>query len=230
METSILNQIRKKAVRIIEPRLLKGGSVLDVRRWADGATVEIDLHLPAINMAAWRDVPYIKLSVGDLCFRDYSPFGWDADTSTCSLLVDIAHNGPGSKWARHLKAGDQLNYLKIDGTRQAPHPTNLVVGLGDCSSMAHLLALQQLTLPNSRFDGAVVITGQQTGELFKEYFKTPLKITANQNEMVNWLTNQNYCIAHTSFYLTGNHRFAGDMRKLLKSLGYHNIRLQGFWS
>jgi NADPH-dependent ferric siderophore reductase len=230
MEMSILNQIRKTAGRVVEPWLLKGGKVLEVRRWEDGATIEIDLHLPGVDMAGWNEVPYIKFSVGDLCFRDYTPFGWDAETATCSLLIDVGHGGPGSNWAKHLQAGDQLNYLKIDKTHQSPHPTNFVVGLGDVSSLAHLLALQQLTLPNTRFDGAVLINRQHTSRLFKENFESRLTIATNQNEMINWLMSQGYCVAHTSFYLTGNYRLAGEMRKLLKSLGYNNIRLQGFWS
>ena len=37
---------------------------------------------------------YIKFRMNDLTFRDYTPSGWDADTHTCTLYLDAAHNGP----------------------------------------------------------------------------------------------------------------------------------------
>ncbi|WP_158796447.1 hypothetical protein [Pedobacter sp. L105] len=225
MKTSILKQISKTAERIIKPQLLKSGIVLDIRRWEDGATIEIDLHLPETDMTEWGEVPYIKLAPGDLFFRDYIPFGWDAETATCSLFIEITQEGTDSNWAKHMKAGDHLNYLMTDGTHTSPHPANLIVGLGDATSLAHLLALQQLTLPDSRFDGAALISCLSTSKLFKEYFTTPLTIVPDQNEMVNWLMNRGYCVSHTSFYLTGNHQFKVEMRKLLKSLGYSQVNL-----
>jgi len=230
MEISILQQIKKKAGRLIESSLLKAGQVLEVRHWAKGVIVEVDLHLPLENMQQWKEVPYIKLQVDGFYFRDYTPFGWDAGTATCSLLIDTAHEGPGSKWAKNLRAGDTIHYLKIEGSHQSPHPTDLVVGMGDASSLAHLLALQQLTLPAIRFEGAVLLNSLHTGQLFKNYFHSPVDIFINSNELNQWLINQNYCTAHTRFYLTGNNSFVVEIRRLLKNMGHPNIRVKGFWS
>ena len=230
METSILQRIKKKAGGFIEPKLLKTGRVLEVRVWDTKTMIEIDLHLPFADMQHWNDVPYIKIRVDDLCYRDYTPFGWDAETCTCSVLIDTTHEGPGINWAKQLRTGDTIRYLKIEGTRQAPHATNLVVGLGDTSSLGHLLALQQLTMPNSRFDGAVLLDNPGTGQLFRDYFRSPISTLTNHNGLTNWLIKQDYCTAHTCFYLTGNHHLVANLRRLLKSLGHHNIRIKGFWS
>jgi hypothetical protein len=54
--------------------------------------------------------------------------------------------------------------------RQSPHATNLVVGLGDNTSIAHLLALQQLTMPATGFEGALLTDSPQTKSLLNEYF------------------------------------------------------------
>jgi NADPH-dependent ferric siderophore reductase len=230
METSILYKIRKKAGKIIENQLLKTGRVLDVRYWESSDMIEIDLHLPTADMHSWNQIPYIKLCVDDFTFRDYTPFGWDADIATCSLLVDADHDGPGSRWAKSLRTGDTIHYLKMESTRQAPHPTDFVVGLGDASSLGHLLALQQLTMPKARFDGAVLLPNPNCGKLLSEYFSSPLHILPTASEITEWLLKQGYCTAHTWFYLIGNDHFVSELRRLLKSLGHHNIRVKGFWS
>ncbi len=230
METSILQQIKNKAARFIGPQLLQTGRVLEVRVWEPATIIEIDLHLPLVDMRQWAEVPYIKFSVGDSCYRDYTPFGWDAETATCSLLVDIAHEGCGSNWAKQLRAGDAVQYIKIGDTRQSPHPTNLVVGLGDASSLGHLLALQQLTLPGIRFDGAVLLGSQHAGQLVKDYFRSPLCTLTNPYELADWLAEQGYCTEHTSFYLTGNRQLVVELRSLLRNLGHSNIQAKGFWS
>jgi NADPH-dependent ferric siderophore reductase len=109
METSILQQIKKRAGTLIEPSLLKPGTVLEVRRWEPSSMVEIDLHLPFADMSVWSEIPYIKFRVSELTFRDYTPFGWDADTRTCTLIIDAAHKGPGSEWAKKLQKQDTIH-------------------------------------------------------------------------------------------------------------------------
>ena len=229
MGISLLQQIKKKAGRLIEPQLLKIGRVLDVRIWEPGTMIEIDLHLPLADVEQWNEVPYIKFRVDDLCFRDYTPFGWDAETSTCSILIDAAHDGPGCIWARQLSTGDHIQYLKIDSTHQSPHPTDCVVGLGDASSLGHLLALQQLTLPASRFEGAVLLDSVQTGQLFDDYFNLPVSTLTNYDDLASWLVKKDYHSTRTWFYLTGNHELVTGLRRLLKNLGYPNMRVKGFW-
>jgi NADPH-dependent ferric siderophore reductase len=230
METTLFKKLRTKANRIIDQQLLKCGTVLEVRPWPDSPMVEIDLHLPATEMQYWLDVPYIKISVGEFTFRDYTPFGWDTETSTCSLLIDTGHDGPGSSWARQLRTGDTIRYLKTDSTRQLPHPTHLIVGLGDNSSLAHLLALRQLTLPSIRFEGAFATDGFHTQDLLNAYFGAPLIPQIGESALLDWLAVQGYCTEHTSFYLTGNEQLVIRLRKLLKDLGHSNIRVKGFWS
>jgi len=232
METSTLQRIKSKASKLFEGRLLQAGRVLEVRIWDSGNMVEIDLHLPEAEMAAWTDVPYIKFKVADLTYRDYTPFGWDAETSTCTILVETGHKGIGAIWAEGLKQNDTVYYLKIDRTQQAPHPTNLVVALGDGSSMAHLLALRQLTTPVSRFMGAVLMPDKRNGHLFNDYFRSPAEPLSTFDKLTDWLRSQEYCTPHTSFYLTGNHQLVRRIRSLLRANGHpsEQILTKGFWS
>jgi NADPH-dependent ferric siderophore reductase len=237
METSILQQIKKKAISFIEPQILKTGRVLEVRAWEPATMIEIDLHLPCADMAHWNEVPYIKFRVHNLCYRNYTPFGWDAKTRTCTILVDAGHDGPGSIWAKALQQNNTVHYLKIDTTHQSPDPMHLVVGLGDESSLGHLLALQQMTLPKTRFCGAVLMTEAKHHSLLNEYFGPALQPIVRQHpfgsdELFEWVITQGYCKEHTVFYLVGNDILVSKVRYLLKEEGYlhKQIKVKGFWS
>lgn len=229
MELSITRQLKNKVQSLVNHRWLKQGKVLEVRCWPNSPLVEIDLHLPGMLMQDWNEVPAIKFKVGDWHFRDYTPFGWDAETSTCSLLIDAAHNGPGSHWAKTLIIGSTVHYLKTETTHQAPHGTNLIVALGDNSSLAHLLALRQLTLPAIRFTSAVLTDSNQTGHLLQSYFPWSPVLHFSEDALTHWLLNEQYCTEHTSFYLTGNQALVARLRKVLQSLGHFNIKVKGFW-
>jgi NADPH-dependent ferric siderophore reductase len=229
MELSLFKKIKHKAGKILEDQLLHAASVLAVRHWELSGLIEIDFHLPDVDMRNWKQIPYIKFRVDGFSFRDYSPFGWDAESATCSILVDSAHEGPGSRWAQQLAVGDTAFYFGPDSTRQAPHPTDCVVGLGDASSVGHLLALQQLTVPVSRFDMAIVLDSPQTEQL-RDTFSPVLHILPSYDELAGWLLQQQYSISNTSFYINGNNELVVALRKLLKKMGYNQIRVKGFWS
>ena len=230
METSILQHIKKITERVFEPQALESGRVLEVRVWESATMIEVDIHLPFAHIQEWNEVPYIKFLVNDQCIRDYTPFGWDAATATCSLLIDTAHDGPGSRWAKSLRAGDNIQYIKIKSTRQTPHPENLIVGLGDSSSLGHLLALQQLNKHACRFEAVALLNSPRTGQLFSDYFRLPVNMLTSHGELAKWLIKQDYCTARTSFYLTGNRQMIIVQRGILKNLGYQDIQAKGFWS
>ncbi|MDB5144631.1 MAG: hypothetical protein JWQ66_3344 [Mucilaginibacter sp.] len=236
METSTLQKLKQKAGRLFEGRL-QTGRVLEVRLWEPSTIIEIDLHLPFAEMAQWTEIPYIKFKVGDLTFRDYTPSGWDAETRTCTIYVDAAHSGPGSNWARGLAKGDTVSYLKTGTTHQTPVATSAIVALGDESSMGHLLALQQMVLPHTRFSGGIVIANEHHRKLFHEYFWSPLEPVARKDvfghhSLIEWVLNQHYSLENTVFYLAGNNTMVAQLRKMLKGQGYPSaqIKLHGFWS
>jgi NADPH-dependent ferric siderophore reductase len=237
MNTSTLQRLKQKASILIENRLLKTGRVLEVRKWEPSTLIEIDLHLPGTAMDNWNEVPYIKCKVADMTYRDYTPSGWDAETRTCTLFIDAAHSGAGSQWARQLNAGDRISYLGTNSTRQMPSPTSSVICLGDESSIGHLLAMQQLTMPQTRFAGAVVIGNEHNRNLFKEYFRSPLQPIARNDvyghhSLTEWLLERSYSIQDTFFYIVGNNTMVIELRKLLRKQGYsrNQIHCHGFWS
>jgi NADPH-dependent ferric siderophore reductase len=236
MSKLILNKLKKKASGIIEGRVLKTALILEVRKWPSSTIIEIDLHLPTAIMDGWNEVNYIKCKVADFTYRDYTPSGWDAETQTCTLYIDIDHSGPGTAWAKSLGKGDEINYLSIKSTSQTPVNTSAIICLGDESSLGHLLAMQQLATPAARFSGAVLMGNEHNRNLFTEYFRTPLKPVLRtdvfgHHSLTEWLLQQSYHLENTIFYLTGNSTMVTQLRKILKQQGYsHNqIKAQGFW-
>jgi len=237
MEISTLSKLRKKAGQLIEPHLLQTGKVLEVRTWSPSTLIEIDLHLPLTNMEQWSQVPYMKFRVDHLTFRDYTPSGWDAETHTCTLYIDAVHTGPGANWARKLKKDDTVSYIKKIGfTQHSPNQTAAVIALGDESSIGHMLALQQMVLPHTRFSGGVVIGNDNHRDQFNEYFWSPIepverKDIYGHNSLMQWVLKQHYSLENTIFYLAGNSTMVSQLRKLLKQQGYPSaqIKAQGFW-
>ena len=236
METSTFEKIRQKAGGLFGQQFLQTGTVLEVRVWEPSTMIEIDLHLPFADMTNWNEVPYIKFKVADFSYRDYTPSGWDAETQTCTIYIDAAHNGPGSSWARQLQKGSTIKYLKIRPTNHAPEGTSAIVGLGDESSMGHLLALQQMVLPSARFSGAILMANESHRTLFSEYFRSPLRPVASDDvyghhTLIQWVIDQRYTLENTVFYIAGNHTMVAQLRKMLRLQGYGaaQIRAQGFW-
>jgi NADPH-dependent ferric siderophore reductase len=125
---------------------------------------------------------------------------------------------------------------KIKSTQHAPAETPAVIGLGDESSIGHLLALQQMVLPATRFSGAILINNEQHRDQFIEYFKSPLKPipvndTYGHNSLMKWVIEQQYTLDNTVFYIAGNHTMVLQLRKLLRMQGYNStqVKTQGFW-
>ncbi len=235
MENSLLKQLRKKADSLLTPALLQSGHVLKVRNWEPATLVEIDLHLPHIDMA-WDSIRYIKFRVDDFTFRDYTPSRWDADQRTCTLFIDTGHNGAGSKWAMGLRKGDMVYYFKTERTNHAPNPQTWSVGLGDQSGLGHLLALQQMSNPIGCFTGSVLLNERQHLKFFRESFDSHVQPVERQDAVGNesllqWVVTQKFHPDRTVFYIVGNNRLVSGLRRSLRECGFSSsqIKVKGFW-
>lgn len=227
-----MNIIKKKVLSIFESRVLKQGSVLDVRAWNPATFFEVDLHLPGVDMEKWTTVQHMKVKVSEYTYRDYTPALWDTETQTCTLCVNSDHNGPGSDWVNSLKKGDIISYVGIGGTFHKPVANSRLLCLGDSSSIGHFLALKQLALGIGEVYGAISFnTASHAGE-FSEYFDTylqPLKENKRELSLVSWLNEQE--LSNETIYIAGHIPTAMKLRSHLKLRNDFNgsIKLQGFW-
>jgi len=228
-----MNIIKKKAMDMMERKLSRTGHVLEVRAWDPATFFEIDLHLPGLNMEKWQSVQHMKIKVGDYVYRDYTPAMWDAETHTCTLLVNSSHDGPGSKWASSLKKGDTILYLGVGSTLHKPAENKPLLCLGDSSSIGHFLALQQLAKGKTEVYGAVSFNEARHMEAFKEYFITGLQPVLEKRwdiSLLSWIDEQpleDHCV-----YITGHIPTVTELRRYIRKRDDFSgtIKAQGFWA
>jgi len=234
-----MNKLTHATVGLLERRWLKTARVLAVRTWEPATFLEIDLHLPDADMSKWQQTLHMKCKVGPLAYRDYTPSGWDAETRTCTLLVDAGHEGQGSRWVKGLKAGDPVYYLGISSSHHQPAAGKRLIFLGDETAIGHFLSLQQLAGKRARIEGAVTIAQKHHQDEFCRYFSglglAPLDKdeSGHSRAMEDWISGLDAGDGvDTVFYVAGYIPAVTRLRKLLKGKGYSSgqIRCQGFWN
>lgn len=232
-----MNKLTQKAIALAETTFFRAATVLAVRAWDPASIVEIDLHMPDCDMRRWTTAQHIKCKVGLLSYRDYTPAGWDVETHTCTLLIHAAHDGPGSRWARSLRPGDQLSYRKPESSHHHPEPGRLCF-LGDETTIGHFLALQQLAKPGTWIGGAILLTEPHHQQEFHDYFlgwevaSLRKRADGDYRELGDWVdavdTRDH---AETVFYLAGYIPGVLDLRRRLRRKGFApgQVKTQGFW-
>ena len=234
-----MNTITQKAIALFESRLAKMATVLAIRVWEPATFMEVDLHMPGCDMSKWDRTQHMKCKVGPLIYRDYTPSGWDAETQTCTLFIDAAHDGPGSRWVKSLHPGDTLAYMGVASSHQRPVPDKRLVLLGDETAIGHFFALQQLAESPTAICGAVAIAEKHHRDEFAQYFSrlglTPLGKNASDDyrALEDWVSGLTIADAsNTIFYLAGYTPAVVQLRKYLRKQGYEGsqIKAQGFWN
>lgn len=228
-----MNYLKRQALNLLEKRMLKTGQVLDVRAWAPATICEVDLHLPQTNMTRWDNVQHIKMKVADGEYRDYTPVFWDAETHTCTLILDLGHEGVGRNWASNLSKGNDVHYWGVGNTPHRP-VTGTMLGFGDVSAMAHLLALEYLAPEKSKISGSICFKHPNHAVEFKEYFKSNyqpvvVKDGAYNDTWEGWL--ENHTLLEQTVFVAGNIPAVVKFRNFLKGHFSYNgvIKAEGFW-
>jgi NADPH-dependent ferric siderophore reductase len=230
-----MNILKQAVIGLVEHKVLKTGRVIGVRYWAPENFVELDLHLPGVDMSSWDHAQHIKCRVGTLTFRDYTPAGWDAETQTVTLYIDAAHTGPGTVWAKTVKEGDVFSYAGISRSPDPPAPLARLVCLGDESSLGHFLALQQLLPRSSSLSGAIVLGEEGHRKSFPDYFHLPMAPLPRKGSAVgtlgDWIEGEGSFEEDDVFYVVGNVQLVQGVRKTLREKGVarDRIKAQGFW-
>jgi len=228
-----MNILKKKAIGLFEKQFAKRATILEIRAWNPATFFEVDLHLPGVDMGRWQSVQHMKCKVAEGTYRDYTPAHWDAETETCTLFVDAAHDGYGSRWAAGLSTGDQVIYMGISTTFTKPLSAASLFCLGDSSAIGHFLALEQLA-GRGNVNGALVIKEPGHRNAFQSFFDSaleaiPQQTSSNIDNLHSWLIEQQ--LSNAAVYLAGNVPMVVELRKKIKALpGFSGpVKVQGFW-
>ena len=227
-----MNLIKKQAIGLLERATSKYGTITGIRHSAEADILEIDLHLPQADMEKWESAPYIKVKVGDMVYRDYSPTMWDSQTRTCSLIIDTSHYGPGSLWCQKVKAGNRITYLAIAPTNHKPILSGNTFCVGDISSIGHFLAMEQLALTKVCFSGFIMFNNQKQLHEFKCNYNTALTavLASDLNETQRRIND--YHLTNQTVYIAGNTSNMTQLRRYIKQQQSFEgiVKLKGFWS
>lgn len=60
----------------------------------------------ALRGVDWTPGDKVQIQLGGWVQRTYTPLDWDAAAGRARLLVHLQGDGPGTQWARNLRAGD----------------------------------------------------------------------------------------------------------------------------
>lgn len=230
-----MNKLTQKALSLAETPFIRSARVLAVRIWEPDTVREIDLHLPDCDMSKWDSAQHIKCRVGTFIYRDYTPSGWDTETRTCTLIIHTAHDGPGSRWSKQLRAGDTVDYLGVGSSRQQPVMGKPLVFLGDETTIGHFLALRQLAGDGAVIGGAILLSESPHRNQFDQYFsgwglqslgKASMR---DYDGLDEWVLHLDFSgQRETVFYVAGYNPEVVRLRKLLRQMGMQ-VKAQGFW-
>ncbi len=213
-------------------KLTQKARVLAVRVWEPDTVREVDLYLPDCDMSKWNSAQHIKCKAGRFVYRDYTPSGWDAETRTCTLIIHTAHDGPGSRWGKQLRAGDTVTYLGVGSSHQQPVSGKPLVFLGDETAIGHFLALRQLAGDRAVIEGAIVLSEEHHRDEFDQYFSgwglqsLGKDASRRYTALDEWVVSKGHDDA--VYYLAGYSPEVVRLRKLLRQQGMQ-VQAQGFW-
>ena len=228
------NVVAKAVMGVLE-KMFSCAEVVAVRKWKPGTMVEIELHIPGVDMGDWKSIKRLKTKVGECEYRDYTPADWDAERSVCTMYIETGHEGTGSNWGNNVKRGDEVLYGPAHAT-VLPSKPGRILGLGDGSALGHFLALKKLT---GRQDYPIDVT-----VFLADDYVLPKKLVSDNTEF-EFITNAGgnafKALAasaarrdlglYTSIYIAGNSGMVRDLKKMLRYRDEVTARFYGaeFW-
>jgi len=226
---------KQKAIQVLEKQLTKQALILDIRPWHNDTFFEIDLHVPDADFSKSNTVQHLKCRVAPLTFNDYTVSGWDAETKTCTLMIDAGHNGAGAEWVKTLSKPGEISYFKTEQHHYPDMSRGSWLLLGDQSAVGHFLALKQLANNNPDISGAIIIPNvehcKQLRYFYPNFGLKSIPLHNNHTEsMLAWL-EQHPVIIYDGICIAGNTKMAIEIRQYLKKRGVASskIKAQGFW-
>jgi len=215
-----MSTLKEKATAFMMSRLGKTARVNSITAITD-SLFEITLHFP--DSLNWRSCQHLKCEVGKYTYRDYTIADWDAVTQTATLLIDTGHKGAGSNWVKQLQPGQAIACAGPGGGFHQPTAADNLVCIGDVSAIGHFTSLFKRS--KQQFHTLIVskplpdtILGMPVDTITAQDFPAQLN---------SWL--KDLPLYDTTFYVAGNIPLVVKTRKILKELGWKQIKSAGFW-
>ncbi|UPK71125.1 siderophore-interacting protein [Chitinophaga filiformis] len=218
-----MSYLKEKASAFLMSRLGKTAHVIAAEYITDNL-IALKLHMP--HFEKWRSCQHLKVETAKSHLRDYTLAQWDDANKQGILLIDVGHDGQGSRWARQLQPGQTLMYVGPGGGIHQPTASAHLVGIGDASAIGQFTSLYHRKGPQQPLHA--LISHQHA--LPAKILNMPIMTTYDHiTGIERWLLQQPLPMHDTTFYVAGHIPMVVQVRKLLKRLGAQQIKAQGFW-
>jgi ferric-chelate reductase (NADPH) len=138
-----MSLIAKILSSVLEKIFLISARVTEVRTY--GQFRWIELQGRGFRKRDWSPGDKLRVKVGDLELRTYTPFAWDKRSGVVRLLAYLPGRGPGSEWARTVRVGNTFRFkgpeksLKLSKGDSRP-----VIFFGDETALGAAAALRAM--------------------------------------------------------------------------------------
>lgn len=141
----------KNRAGMLESAILKlftrSARVLEIEEIGDAFRI-VTLGGEALRDADWTPGDKIQIQLGGWTQRTYTPMGWDAEGGRTRILVYLHAGGPGARWARTLRKGDDCVVFGPRRSVRLASPPSAVIVFGDETSLGLAAALaDQMAAP-----------------------------------------------------------------------------------
>ena len=136
-----MSLLSKAVGTVLEKTLLAPASVTAVTTL--GRFRLIELRGDGLKKSGWSPGDKLRVKLGDLELRTYTPFMWDDKKGVTQLLAWLPGRGPGSAWAESVKPGEGFFFkgpkesLKLSKADEEP-----VIFFGDETAIGAAAALR----------------------------------------------------------------------------------------
>jgi NADPH-dependent ferric siderophore reductase len=138
-----MSVLSKTLGAVLEKTLMAPAKIVSVK--ALGRFRLIELRGEGLKKSGWEPGDKLRVKLGDLDLRTYTPTAWDDAKGVTKLLAWLPGRGPGSAWANAAKAGESFHFkgpkesLKLSKAAEGP-----VVFFGDETAVGAAAALRGL--------------------------------------------------------------------------------------
>lgn len=195
----------------------------------------VDLEGDALKDVAWAVGQKVQVAIGTgLTARTYTPMSWDADRGATRILAFSHGDGPGSRWASGLRAGDTCQFF---GPRRSLDLSGLetpVVLFGDETSFGLGAALGDSPLDATYvFEASDLAEARPVLESIGLGDATLIERIADETHLAGAeidLVRRSESGAH--FILTGKASSIQHMSRALKAAGVGSARVKAkaYWA
>lgn len=215
-----MSTLKEKATAFMMSRLGKTAHVNSVTAITD-SLLQVSLLLP--DSLNWRSCQHLKCEIGKYTYRDYTIAAWDEHTQTATLLIHAGHKGAGSDWIRQLQPGQTVSFAGPGGGFHQPTAADNLVGIGDASAIGHFVSL----FKRSKQQFHTLIVSKPLPEIILGMPIDTIIPNDYPAQLTSWL--KSLPLQDTTFYVAGNIPLVVKTRKILKELGWKQIKSAGFW-